>query len=126
TKKRPLILIVEDDADSVLYFTMVLRKNYDLKAADSVNSALKVMKKRKPDLILLDLSLEGKKDGLDLVRLMRKTPAWESIPVIAATAHAFERDRQNCMQAGCNEYLAKPIKMKRLIETVASFFPPDQ
>ncbi|NOZ74707.1 MAG: response regulator [FCB group bacterium] len=123
TDVRPLILIAEDDPDSVFYFTMVLRRNYDIESVDSVNAALKAMRKKKPDLILLDLSLEGKKDGLDLVRQMRKTPEWKAIPVIAATAHAFERDRLNCMQAGCNGYLPKPIKMKHLIETVQSFLP---
>ncbi len=120
---RPMILIAEDDADSIFYFSMVLRNDYDLETAISVEDALKIMRRRRPDLILLDLSLEGDKDGLDLVRTVRRTPEWKDIPIVAATAHAFNKDEQNCLKAGCNVFLSKPIKMKQLIDTVQSFFP---
>ncbi|RMF10501.1 MAG: response regulator [Candidatus Neomarinimicrobiota bacterium] len=121
TADHPTILIAEDDAQSLLYFSMVLRQEYRVETARSVDRALSLMKKQPPDLILLDLSLEGKRDGLDLVRLMRKHREWKQIPVIAATAHALKQDRDNCLKAGCDAYLAKPIPMKKLVDTVHAF-----
>jgi len=73
-------------------------------------------------LILLDLSLVGDEDGLDLVRWMKKTEKWKDTPVIATTAHAFTTDRDNCMNAGCNDYLSKPISRAELTERVAHYF----
>ncbi len=82
----------------------------------SVDGAKQQLKQYPVDLILLDLSLVGNEDGLDLVRWMRKTKTWRKIPVIATTAHAFTTDRDNCISTGCNDYLSKPIKKMELLE----------
>ena len=74
------------------------------------------MKKSPVDIVLSDVSLAGNEDGLDLVRWMRKTKTWQKTPVIATTAHAFTKDRDNCLAAGCNDYLSKPIKRENLFE----------
>lgn len=118
--EKPMILMVEDDQDSVFYFTMVLRSDYDLESAESVDEAVEVIQRRVPALILLDLSLEGPQDGLDLVRMIRNDSKLKAIPIVAATAHALNQDRQNCLEAGCDDYLPKPIKMTTLRDTVRS------
>jgi len=79
------------------------------------------LKKNAVELVLLDLSLIGNEDGLDLVRWMRKTKTWKETPVIATTAHAFTKDRDNCLTAGCNDYLSKPMKRENLLKKIKEF-----
>jgi len=91
-----------------------------VESAESVDEAVEVIQRRVPALILLDLSLEGPQDGLDLVRMIRNDSKLKAIPIVAATAHALNQDRQNCLEAGCDDYLPKPIKMTTLRDTVRS------
>jgi CheY-like chemotaxis protein/nitrogen-specific signal transduction histidine kinase len=114
--EKQQVLLVEDDASSQKLTEFFLKDKFDIYFADSVKKAKQQLKKYPIDLILLDLSLIGNEDGLDLVRWMRKTNTWEKTPVIATTAHAFTKDRDNCTAAGCNDYISKPIKRKKLLE----------
>jgi len=86
-----------------------------------VGGAKEQLKKYPVKLILLDLSLIGNEDGLDLVRWMRKTKTWKETPVIATTAHAFTKDKDNCLVAGCEVYLSKPIKRDILLEKINKY-----
>ncbi|MFQ6607297.1 MAG: response regulator [Fidelibacterota bacterium] len=116
---KPVILVVEDDMSSQMLFKYFLKDSYDLFFAESVTKAKNSLEEHSVDLILLDLSLEGEEDGLDLVRYLRQTTAWKDIPTIATTAHAFTTDRDNCLAAGCNDFLSKPIQREVLLERVA-------
>ncbi len=114
--EKQQVLLVEDDASSQKLTEFFLKKKFDIYFAVSVMEAKQQLKKYTIDLILLDLSLIGNEDGLDLVRWMRKTNTWKKTPVIATTAHAFTKDRDNCTAAGCNDYISKPIKREKLLE----------
>ena len=70
-----------------------------------------------PDLILLDIQLP-KVDGLEILRHLKASPAWQNIPVIAVTAMAMTGDRDRCLAAGASAYLSKPLNLNLLIETV--------
>ena len=87
----------------------------------AVVEAKQQLKEQKVDLVLLDLSLIGDEDGLDLTRFMRQSKQWKIVPIIAVTAHAFTSDREKCLQAGCNDYLAKPIRSEKLLEMIKAF-----
>ncbi|MFQ6607325.1 MAG: PAS domain S-box protein [Fidelibacterota bacterium] len=115
TEERPLVLLVEDDPNSRRLVEFFLKGRYRTSFAESVAEAKEELKQEPVALVLLDLSLVGDEDGLDLVRWMRKTKRWRQTPVIATTAHAFTTDRDNCLAAGCNDYLAKPLDRKKLI-----------
>ncbi len=119
--KKPLVLLVEDDPSSQKLTKFFLKAKFDIYFAVSVKEAKEQLKKYPIDLILLDLSLVGNEDGLDLVRWMRKTKTWQKTPVVAVTAHAFTTDRDNCLAAGCNDYLTKPIKREELIEKLGEY-----
>ena len=121
TFEKPLVLLVEDDPNSQKLVEFYLKGQYELYFAVSVDEAKEQLKKNPIDLILLDLSLVGNEDGLDLVRWMRKTKTWLRTTVIATTAHAFAKDRDNCIAAGCNDYLAKPITREKLIEKISKY-----
>ncbi|MEE9189346.1 MAG: ATP-binding protein, partial [Candidatus Neomarinimicrobiota bacterium] len=104
------ILLVEDDPGSRKLVRTLLKDHYHVITAETVEQAKEKLKTGKVHLALLDLSLIGNEDGLDLVRWMRNTKRWKSCPVIALTAHAFTTDRDLCLSEGCNDYLIKPIK----------------
>jgi len=101
---------VEDDLSSQQLVKAFLKSNYDVCVSTSVKDAKQRLKEYQVNIVLLDLSLEGKEDGLDLIKWMRRTKTWKKTPVIATTAPAFTTDQINCFKAGCNEYLAKPIR----------------
>jgi PAS domain S-box-containing protein len=119
--EKPTVLLVDDDPSSQKLTEYFLQGAHDVCFAVSVEGAKQQLKKQQVDLILLDLSLVGEEDGLDLVRHLRKTKKWRNIPIIALTAHAFTTDRDNCITAGCNDYLSKPIKREKLVEKIGKF-----
>jgi len=113
------ILIVEDDPNSQRLMKFYLKGNYKTYFANSVRRAKEQVIKQKIDLILLDLSLKGNEDGIDLVHYLRKQKKWESLPIIAVTAHALVTDRESCLLAGCNDYLSKPIRKADLLDRIS-------
>ncbi|MCH7731279.1 MAG: PAS domain S-box protein [Candidatus Marinimicrobia bacterium] len=114
-KHRPLVLLVEDDKSSQKLIHFFLKDYYELDFAVSVSEAKEKLREKKVELVLLDLSLIGGEDGLNLARYMRKTRKWQEIPIIATTAHAFMEDRDKCLNAGCNDYISKPMKQIDLL-----------
>ncbi|RMF07491.1 MAG: PAS domain S-box protein, partial [Candidatus Neomarinimicrobiota bacterium] len=112
------VLVVEDDPSSQMLMEYFLKSRYDLSYAVSVREALEILQEKQPLIVLLDVSLAGDEDGLDLVRTMRSSDQWKSIPVIALTAHAFVTDRDRCLAAGCNDYLSKPVRQSQLLERI--------
>ncbi len=120
-KKKTFVLVVEDDMNSQMLMKYYLKDHYELDFAVSVTEAIVKLKSLYVDIILLDLSLEGGEDGLDLVRYMRKEDKWNDTSVIATTAHAFTADRDNCIAAGCNDYISKPIKKNDLLEMMSKY-----
>jgi len=110
--------VVEDNMDTYQLVHFVLRQNgYDtflaVNGRDGVNAAVK----QKPDLILMDLSLP-EMDGWEAARRIKQNPKTASIPLIAITAHALPEDRQRALEAGCDDYLAKPMDLEELVSMV--------
>lgn len=120
-KKRPLVLVVEDDANSQRLIQYFLKNEFGMCFAISVTKAKEQLVKKPVDLIILDLSLQGKKDGLDLVNFIREQKEYQQIPIIATTAHISVYDREQCFSAGCNDFLAKPILKQSLLETLKRY-----
>lgn len=116
------ILIVEDNMDTYELMHFILERNgyitmLAMNGRDGVNAALK----QKPDLILMDLSMP-EMDGWEAARRIKSDPLTASIPLVAVTAHALPGDRQRALEAGCSDYVTKPINLKELVETVNRAF----
>ena len=115
---RPRIAVVEDNADNRLLIDAILGDAYVLDEYATGTHALEAMPTRRPDLVLLDVSLPGM-DGLVVLSRMRADTALRDVPVVAVTAHAMAGDRDRYLASGFDGYVAKPIEDDRvLIDTV--------
>jgi len=102
------ILIVEDDLDMLSLYQAVLRKDYEAIPATNGKEAVDLAVAEVPDLILMDIMMP-QMNGLQAARLIRKSPKTCSIPIIAVTALSSRRDKEKCLQSGCDDYLSKPF-----------------
>ncbi len=112
------ILIVEDNMDTYELVKFILERNgfetfLAMNGRDGVNAAAK----QKPDLIIMDLSMP-EMDGWTATRLIKGNLQTSAIPLIALTAHALPNDRKRAIDAGCDEYITKPMDLLDLLETV--------
>ena len=104
-----LILVVEDHPLNRKLVRDILQFQFEVEEAVSAEDALERLKAgRAPDLILMDVQLPGM-DGLALTRRLKADPATAAIPVVALSAHALPRDIQQAREAGCVDYITKPI-----------------
>ena len=106
--RQPTILIVEDTPDNMITIKAVLQNKYIILEATDGEKGLMMALTEKPDLILLDMSLP-KMDGFTVVKKVKENRDAKHIPVIALTARAMKGDREMMLDAGCDDYIAKPI-----------------
>ena len=104
------ILLVEDDPDTreLVRLTLELDGHEVVEAATAEEAIVKAHAVR-PGLILMDLSLGGKFDGLEATKRLRADPAFDAPPIVALTAHAMAGDRERSLAAGCDDHWTKPI-----------------
>ena len=113
-----LILIVEDNEKNLKLVRDVLQvKGYDTIEAGTAEDGLKLARRRKPDLILMDIQLPGM-SGIEALKALRAEPATAAIPVVAITASVMQQDRQQIMSAGFDGFIEKPVNLKNLLATV--------
>ena len=104
----PKILLVEDnEMNRDMLSRRLEKRGYTVALAVDGGEGVAKAKSEAPDLILMDMSLPVL-DGWDATRQIKAVPSLASIPVIALTAHAMESDRQKALEAGCDDFLAKP------------------
>ena len=118
---NPVVLIVEDDKINQLTIKMFLANRYTTIITDSSDEVFGILNSNNVDIILMDISIWGKMNGLELTKVIKATQGFSHIPVIAVTAHAFEDDIQNAKEAGCDSFLAKPFSKKSLLDMIESF-----
>jgi CheY-like chemotaxis protein len=110
----PLILLAEDNEANIATFSSYLKaKGYRIVLANDGQQAIAQAKANLPNIILMDIQMPVM-DGLEAIKQIRLDPNLVDIPIIALTALAMAGDRERCLAAGANEYLAKPIKLRQL------------
>jgi CheY-like chemotaxis protein len=100
------ILIVEDVELNIDLLTQILEEDYSLLVARDGAQGVALTEQEKPDLVLMDISLPVM-DGYEAASIIRK--ASPSTPIIGLSAHAMQGDVEKAKQAGCTDYLTKPV-----------------
>jgi CheY-like chemotaxis protein len=109
------ILYVEDNEDNVYMLSHRLRKHgFEVIVALDGEQGVEMARRERPDLILMDLGLPTL-DGWSATRLLKASPDTRRIPIIALSAHTMPGDRERALEAGCDEYDAKPVVFERLL-----------
>jgi CheY-like chemotaxis protein len=112
------ILVVEDNPLNLKLASVILRSaGYDVLPAVDAEDANRVLAKSTPDLILMDIGLPGK-DGYTFARELRSRPDTELLPILAVTSFAMKGDEQKAREAGCTDYMTKPIIRLELLGRV--------
>jgi len=115
---EPLILLVEDREDNrVLARKLLERAGFRVVEATDGREALEQVTAQRPDLLLLDMSLPLV-DGWTVARTLRQSPDLKDLLIVALTAHAMDGDRERAREAGCDEFLTKPIEVAKFIPTI--------
>ena len=114
----PKLLLVEDnEMNRDMLSRRLQRRGYEVVMAVDGQEGVALAQSEAPDLILMDMSLPVM-DGWEATRRLKAASGTMSIPVIALTAHAMSGDREKAMEAGCDDYDAKPIDLPRLLEKI--------
>jgi two-component system cell cycle response regulator DivK len=114
----PKILLVEDnEMNRDMLSRRLERRGFDVVIAADGGQGDELARSEAPDLILMDMSLPVL-DGWEATRRLKAEPETRAIPVIALTAHAMSGDREKAIEAGCDDYDAKPIELPRLLEKI--------
>jgi CheY-like chemotaxis protein len=92
-------------------------KGYRTVETETAEEGIRLARKHRPALVLMDIQLPGM-DGITALGQLRADPATRAIPVIAVTASVMQQDRQKIMAAGFDGYQGKPISVRELLETV--------
>jgi len=114
------ILIVEDNPDNMFLTVLLLQSaGHTVLSAVDAEVGLTMAGDEDPDLILMDIQLPGM-DGLEATALLKANEATRAIPVIALTALAMKGDEARIRAAGCDGYIAKPMRVQEFLTTVAA------
>jgi CheY-like chemotaxis protein len=120
------ILVTDDDSNNRVLLTNILRRSgYQVLIARDGLEATDLFSRGTADLILMDLQMPNL-GGLEATSSIRKLEAFSNrrIPIIALTAHAMAGDRERCVAAGMDDYIAKPVRSKDLLTKIAHFTAP--
>jgi len=112
------ILVVDDDRDIVRLVRSYLEKaGYQIMTAYDGDTALKILKAEKPQLLILDLMLPDK-DGWDVARLVRSDPKIAATPIIMLTARVEDTDKIVGLEIGADDYITKPFNPREVVARV--------
>lgn len=115
------ILVVEDVEMNRKIVRIVLKaKGHEILEAVDADEALAILQVELPDLILMDIALPGI-SGEDLTRQIKANAEWCHVPIIAFTAAAMKGEREQFRDAGCDDYISKPVDTHALVDMVEHY-----
>ena len=123
TDERKQIFCIEDNPVNMLLISRIVEaEGHELIKAEDGPKAKKMLLEDglDPDIILLDINLPGI-DGLELARMFKADDRVAPIPLIATTAQVLVGDRERCLEAGCDDYLPKPLDIRKLREVMRMY-----
>ncbi len=113
------VLVVEDNPLNMQLMAAILDSaGYAVLQADNAEDGLEAARRERPALVFMDIQLP-RMDGLEATRLLKADASTRAIPVVAVTAYAMKGDRERILAAGCDDYIAKPVSYKLVLEVAA-------
>ena len=112
------ILIAEDNDSNFILMTYILKKYYQFERAKNGQEAVQMAEKNTYDIVLMDIKMPIM-DGLEATKAIKEK--FPNLPIIALTANAFDSDRQLALEAGCNDFLSKPVSSELCLQTIKKF-----
>jgi len=117
---RKKILIVEDIPGLIHILELeVQRLGYETILANNGEEAVEMALAQLPNLIMMDIMMP-EMDGLEAARLIRENPHTRAIPIIAVTALSSRKDKEKCLESGCDDYLSKPFTASQLSSSITT------
>lgn len=110
------ILLVEDDAINCRVVEAMLQKSYNVVSVNNGYNAIEEAKNQIFDIILMDINLKDKLNGLQTAQFIRKIDGYENKPIVAMTAYASSNDRDEFLSSGCSHYISKPFSHKDILK----------
>lgn len=112
------VLIAEDNDSNYILMTYILKNRYEFERAKNGKEAVDLALKGHYDMVLMDIKMPVM-DGLEATKAIKEKHP--DLPVIALTANAFDSDRQLAMEAGCDDFLSKPVSSDLCLQTIKKF-----
>ena len=112
------ILVAEDNDSNFILMTYILKRSYEYVRAKDGQEAVDMAKQGDIDLILMDIKMPVM-DGMEATKAIKEFNP--DLPIIALTANAFDSDRELALEAGCDDFLAKPVSSENCLSTIAKF-----
>ena len=112
------ILVAEDNDSNYMLMTYILKKYYTPLRARNGKEAVEIALKESPDLVPMERK-QPVMDGLEATRMLKAQ--MPDLPVVALTANAFDSDRKQALEAGCVDFLSKPVNAEKCISTIAKY-----
>lgn len=115
---KPRLLIVEDDKENQKFLSIYLRRIFEFDICDSAEAVYEKLTEKAFDVILMDISLRGNKDGLQITKELRGNPKFKDMPIVGLSAHAYQKDKDNAYKAGIDIFITKPVQGHILIDSL--------
>jgi CheY-like chemotaxis protein len=112
------ILIAEDNDSNFVLMSYILKKHYQFERAKNGQEAVEMVDKGQYDIVLMDIKMPIM-NGLEATKAIKEKHP--DLPILALTANAFDSDRQLAMDAGCDDFLSKPVSSEECLETIKRY-----
>ena len=120
------VLVIEDNPANMKLSTLLLiNAGHSVLCAADAETGLLLARTHRPALILMDVQLPGM-DGLAATAILKSDPDTASIPIIALTAMAMKVDQERSRSAGCDAYIAKPLRYRELYDAIDGLLGPSE
>ncbi len=106
--QKKILLVEDNELNRQIFSVFIEINNYVPLIAPTAEAAFSILEDTKPDLILMDIMLPGM-DGIEAVRKLKADPDLKNIPVLAISAYSTSKEKKAAMEAGCLEYILKPV-----------------
>jgi len=116
----PILIIENNDSHLKLEKLALADDNYEIRSTTNAKETMEMLKEFHPHLILMAIELP-EMSGLELTKILKASPKYRDIKIVAVTAYGMEEDKERAIEAGFNGYIIKPIDIETFGQTIASF-----